>query len=98
VIEVLRSNEDFTQYAQQQAQVPQPGPVRVIKTPAEMRELVEKELTAAQRAAWVELAGEKLAFDPVKNQSDFKVRSRFRVQLRPNDSVPLKGGKGEVDR
>ena len=98
VVEVLRSNEDFTQYAQQ-AQAPPVGPVRVIKKPAEMRELVEKELTAAQRAVWVELAGEKLAFDPIKNQSDFKVRSRFRVQLRPENFVsPTKGGKGEVDR
>jgi RNA polymerase sigma factor (sigma-70 family) len=98
VIEVLRSNEDFTQYAQQ-AQVPPVGPVRVIKKPAEMRELVEKELTATQRAGWVELAGEKLSFDPIKNQSDFKVRSRLRAQLRPENFVsPTKGGKGEVDR
>ncbi len=98
VVEVLRSNEDFTQYAQQQAQIPAGTPLRVIKTPAEMRELVEKELTAAQRAAWVELAGGKMTFDPLKNQHDFRVRGRFRAQLRPDDFVPKKGGKGEVDR
>ncbi|MEO2088660.1 MAG: RNA polymerase sigma factor, partial [Gemmataceae bacterium] len=74
LLEVLRSNEDF----RPKAQAPNPNEIPFeYKTPRQMRELVEKELTAAQRAAWVELAGDKMAFDPIQNQSDFRVRSRF---------------------
>ena len=93
VVEVLRGNED---YEQQMQQLVRP-PTRTFKTPARMRELVEAELTAAQRKVWADLAGEKAGFDVDKNQSDFGVRGRYRVFLRPEgwvDTSPKKGGVG----
>lgn len=95
VIEMLRENEDFTQYQQQVVRIPNNEPRKVYKTPAQMREAVEKELTAAQRKVWGELAGEKLSFDVDKNQSDFSVRGKYRVMLRPEGyKTPGKGDFG----
>lgn len=90
VVDVLRENEDFRPVAQ--AFDPNRASFNY-KTSAQMRELVEQELTKEQRKVWGELAGEKLSFDVEKTRHDFDLRSKYRGLLRrEGDAQP--GGKG----
>lgn len=90
VVDVLRGNEDFRPVGQA---VELNRVAFKYKTPAEMRELVEQELTKEQRKVWVELAGEKLSFDVEKTRHDFNLRSKYRTLLRREGDV-MPGGKG----
>jgi hypothetical protein len=90
VVDVLRGNEDFREFGQAGG-VPQPA--FKFKKSAQMRELVEEELTKEQQKVWAELAGEKLSFDVEKTQHDFKLRSKYRGLLR-RDGDAQPGGKG----
>lgn len=91
VVDVLRTNEDFRGVGGQ-AFDPSRVPF-VYKTQAQMRELVEQELTKEQRKVWVELAGEKTSFDFAKTWHDFNLRSKYRGLLRRDGDEPS-GGKG----